>query len=148
MPFEEQQEVQYIGFWWRVCATIVDTILVGIIATPILLHAYGDQYWQSEDLVQGPLDFLLTWVAPAIVVILFWMYKAATPGKMAVSAKIVDAQTGERPSTGQFVGRYFAYFVSVLPLGLGVLWVAFDKRKQGWHDKLAGTVVIRNDAEK
>ena len=99
MPFEEQQEVQYIGFWWRVCATIVDTILVGIIAIPILLHTYGDQYWQSEDLVQGPLDFLLTWVAPAIVVILFWMYKAATPGKMAISAKIVDAQTGERPST-------------------------------------------------
>jgi uncharacterized RDD family membrane protein YckC len=41
------------------------------------------------------------------------------------------------------VGRYFAYFLSTIPLGLGLIWVAFDKRKQGWHDKLAGTVVIK-----
>jgi uncharacterized RDD family membrane protein YckC len=62
---------------------------------------------------------------------------------MAFSARIVDAATGERPSNGQLVGRYFAYFVSTIPMGLGLIWVAFDKRKQGWHDKLAGTVVIR-----
>lgn len=62
---------------------------------------------------------------------------------MAVSAKIVDAATGQAPTTAQFVGRYFAYFVSLLPLGLGYLWVAFDGKKQGWHDKLAGTVVVR-----
>jgi len=41
------------------------------------------------------------------------------------------------------IGRYFGYFLASIPLGLGLLWVAFDKRKQGWHDKLAGTVVIR-----
>jgi uncharacterized RDD family membrane protein YckC len=41
------------------------------------------------------------------------------------------------------VGRYFAYFVSTIPFCLGFLWVAFDKRKQGWHDKLAHTVVVR-----
>ena len=89
------------------------------------------------------MNFLISWVLPTIAVITFWVYKAATPGKMAISSKIVDAQTGDQPSTGQFVGRYFAYFVSVLPLGLGIFWVAFDKKKQGWHDKLAGTVVVR-----
>jgi len=62
---------------------------------------------------------------------------------MAISAKIVDAQTGEKASTGQLVGRYFGYYISGIPLGLGIIWVAFDKRKQGWHDKLAGTVVVR-----
>jgi len=64
---------------------------------------------------------------------------------MAISAKIVDAKTGEQPSTAQFIGRYFAYFISVLPLCLGMVWVAFDMRKQGWHDKLAGTVVVRKN---
>jgi uncharacterized RDD family membrane protein YckC len=63
---------------------------------------------------------------------------------MMVKVKIVDAKTGEQPSTGQCIGRYFAYFVSSIPLGLGIIWVAFDKRKRGWHDMLAGTVVIRN----
>ena len=67
----------------------------------------------------------------------------ATPGKIAIGARIVDARTGEPAGTGQLIGRYLGYFVSTLFLGLGLLWVAFDARKQGWHDKLAGTVVIR-----
>jgi uncharacterized RDD family membrane protein YckC len=76
-------------------------------------------------------------------VVLFWMYRQATPGKMAIGARIVNARTGERPSTGQLIGRYFAYYVSILPLMLGFVWVAFDPRKQGFHDKLANTVVVR-----
>ena len=74
----------------------------------------------------------------------FWIKFQATPGKMLIASKIVDARTGNPPTKGQYVGRYLAYFISLLPLGLGFFWVAFDKRKQGWHDKLAGTVVIRN----
>lgn len=71
------------------------------------------------------------------------MYRQATPGKMAISARIVDAGTGGPPSTAQLVVRYLGYFVSTIPLCLGLLWVAFDPRKQGWHDKLARTVVVR-----
>jgi uncharacterized RDD family membrane protein YckC len=41
------------------------------------------------------------------------------------------------------IGRFFAYFVSIFPACLGFLWIAFDRRKQGWHDKIAGTVVVR-----
>ena len=43
----------------------------------------------------------------------------------------------------QLVIRYLGYFVSTIPLGLGLLWVGFDRRKQGWHDKMANTVVVR-----
>jgi uncharacterized RDD family membrane protein YckC len=66
---------------------------------------------------------------------------------MILSLEIVDAKTGGKPSTGQFIGRYFAYFVSTVPLCIGFLWVAFDRRKQSWHDKLAGTVVVRKNKE-
>jgi uncharacterized RDD family membrane protein YckC len=62
---------------------------------------------------------------------------------MAISARIVDARTGAPASTRQLVIRYLGYYVSTIPLGLGLLWVAFDPRKQGWHDKMAGTVVVR-----
>ena len=51
--------------------------------------------------------------------------------------------TGQKPSLGQFIGRYLAYFLAIIPAGIGLLWVAFDDRKQGWHDKLARTVLIR-----
>ena len=140
------QNVEYAGFWVRVGATIIDTLLIMAVLIPLLVAIYGWAYFDaaSTSLFVGPADFLLSWVAPAVAVIVFWIYKQATPGKMALSIRIVDATTGSPPSTGQCVGRYFAYFVSIFPLGLGLIWVAFDKRKQGWHDKLAGTVVIRS----
>lgn len=50
---------------------------------------------------------------------------------------------GQPASPAQLVGRYLAYYMSMRPLGLGLIWVVFDKRKQGWHDKLAGTVVVK-----
>jgi len=139
----ESDELEYVGFWARVGASVIDTILIGIIIWPLLTAVYGASYWTDEGLVKGPMDFLLSWVLPMVAVLIFWVAKQATPGKMAISAKIVDARTGETPSTGQFIGRYLAYFLSGLPLLLGIFWIAFDGRKQGWHDKLAGTVVVR-----
>lgn len=139
----QTDELEYVGFWPRVGASLIDTVLIVVITWPILTAFYGETYWTSEKLIQGPMDFLLSWVFPAVAVILFWAIKQATPGKMAIGSKIVDAKTGRVPSTGQYVGRYLAYYLSTIPLGLGLIWVAFDVRKQGWHDKLAGTVVVR-----
>ena len=68
--------------------------------------------------------------------------KSATPGKMITRIKVVDAETGNKLSTGQRIGRYLAYYPATLPLFFGLIWVAFDKRKQGWHDKLARTLVV------
>lgn len=136
-------DLEYAGFWVRVWATLIDTVLILIIIAPLLTSIYGRAYWSSDKFVQGPLDLLISWVFPAIAVFLFWSAKQATPGKMAVGARLVDAKTGENPNTSQLVLRYLGYFVSMIPLFIGILWVAFDPRKQGWHDKIAGTVVIR-----
>ena len=141
-----EQDLEYAGFWIRVGAAIVDTILLLIITIPLLVAIYGWAYFDpfQTGFIAGPADILINYVLPAVAVILFWHYAQATPGKMAISAKIVDAETGAKPSTGQLIGRYLGYFVAIIPLGLGIIWVAIDRRKQGWHDKLAGTVVVRN----
>jgi uncharacterized RDD family membrane protein YckC len=136
-------EFEYVGFWPRVGASLIDTVLVTLICVPLVTLIYGRSYWTSDTLVHGPADFLINWVLPAGAVLLFWIYRQATPGKIAIGARIVDAETGEKPSTRQLVGRYLAYYVSIIPFMAGIVWVAFDPRKQGWHDKLAGTVVVR-----
>jgi uncharacterized RDD family membrane protein YckC len=138
------EELEYVGFWARVGASIIDTLLVMVICAPLLLWIYGADYWLSDEFIKGPADVLINWILPAIAIVLFWIYRQATPGKMVISARIVDAKTGGKPTTGQLIGRYFGYYVSTIPLFLGLIWVAFDPRKQGWHDKLAGTVVVRS----
>ncbi len=139
----EQSDLEYVGFWARVGAAMIDTLLILAITAPLVTSVYGPAYWSGNELVKGPADFLITFVLPAIAIVLFWIYRQATPGKIAISARIVDAKTGEAASTRQLIGRYFGYYVSIFPLFLGLIWVAFDARKQGWHDKLAGTVVVR-----
>ena len=135
--------LEYAGFWLRVGAVVIDSALVAINIVPLMWWAYGERYFLGPDLLMGPADLAIRYILPGVLVIAFWLYKLATPGKMAIGATIVDARTGRRPSAGQLVIRYFGYIVSTLPLGLGLIWVAFDSRKQGWHDKLAGTVVVR-----
>jgi uncharacterized RDD family membrane protein YckC len=139
----QNSDLEYAGFWIRAWASVIDSVLVCIIVYPVLTGIYGWGYWGADGLVQGPLDFLVSWIGPAIAIVLFWVARQATPGKMAISARIVDAKTGAKPSAGQLVVRYLGYYVSMIPLFLGILWIAFDPRKQGWHDKLAGTVVVR-----
>ena len=105
---------------------------------------YGGDYFNSEEFIQGFSDVIISYVFPLVATILFWIYKCATPGKIALSVKIVDAKTGNNPTVRQSIIRYLGYYVSLIPLGLGFLWIAWDAKKQGWHDKMAGTVVIRS----
>lgn len=137
--------VEYGGFWARTGAMIIDSLILLVITVPILLWAYGTEYFVSEQAVflSGWVDFLISYVFPIVATVLFWKYRAATPGKMMLGLKIVREEDLGPLSTGQAIGRYFAYILSTLGLLLGFVWVAFDKKKQGWHDKLAGTVVIR-----
>jgi uncharacterized RDD family membrane protein YckC len=98
---------------------------------------------RTETVWSVSLDLFMAYVLPTVVTILFWRYKQATPGKPLLSVRIVEGETGARPSVGKCIGRYFAYAVSSLPFLVGLILVAFDRRKRGWHDMIAGTVLIR-----
>ena len=138
-----EPQLEYVGFWARVLAALIDTVMVVIVTLPLTYVVYGQLSAPGTGMTQGPLDVLINWILPAALVIWLWRRLGATPGKMAISARIVDADTGNAPTLTQLVIRYLGYFVSSIPLGLGLLWVAFDRRKQGWHDKMANTVVVR-----
>ena len=130
--------MRYAGFWIRLGAHIIDFVLFILLLIPLLIGVYGLDSIAAGKTGGVILDILLT-LALTIAVIVFWGYRSATPGKMIFHLKIVDAETGGELSTGQMIGRVLAYNLLVV----GFLSVALDKRKQGWHDKLAGTLVIR-----
>ena len=148
----------YAGFWIRFWASVIDTFVMFLLMIPIMMVMYNMSskstqisnesmsYSASSYSFEGGENFFASYLIPAILVLAFWLYKSATPGKMLLKLTIVDAKNGEKPTTVQFIIRYLGYFLSSIFL-LGFIWVAFDKRKQGWHDKIAGTVVVHNANE-
>jgi uncharacterized RDD family membrane protein YckC len=140
---------EYVGFWARVGAAIIDSIaalvLLGILATIFGLDSVefnGDvnALLANPQFARGQL---IEHLFIAALVVACWIRFAATPGKRVIGAEVVDATTFGRLTTGQAVLRYLCYYVATIPFFLGLIWVGIDKRKQGWHDKIAGTVVIK-----
>ena len=138
---------EYAGFWIRVAAFLIDSLVFVLVFSIPLTLIYGTDYWTTEETVKGTWDVLITYFAPIFITVWFWTKYLGTPGKMALRLRVVDAKTGEAISTRKAIGRYLCYYISALPLFLGFFWVGIDKQKQGFHDKLAGTVVIRDLAK-
>jgi uncharacterized RDD family membrane protein YckC len=122
---------EYVGFQRRLAAFAIDALLGFVVIAPLALF--------------GLRGFVVEALVPALAVLAFWRAYGATPGKLALGAKIVDARTGGAPTLLALAARYAAYFVSMLPFFLGFAWIAIDRRKQGWHDKIARTVVVNDD---
>ena len=126
---------QYAGFWVRFAALIIDGISLGL---PVLLGAVGLGLLFQLDSTADTLQSLLF-----IVAVLFFVVRyGATPGKMYYGLKIIR-EDGSKPNLKTaLIREIVGKFVSGLLLNLGFFWVAFDKEKQGIHDKIAKTHVI------
>ena len=140
-PSASLRSWDYASFWQRAVAFLIDWLIVVVISMPVIVVAFGAEYF-SLDPVRRSGDLLIALLV-GVAIVSFWRYCGATPGKLAVGVKIVDAQTGQAPSTARLVLRLLCSLLSALPFYLGFLWIALDRRKQGWHDKIAGTVVVQ-----
>lgn len=145
------QGFRYVGFWLRVVAALIDMLVIGFVLSPVLavLGISGDMARTMPELaLTGLKDQQIMPLVVANVlslVLTVWVIRqwAATPGKMAFGARIVDANNGQPLGMSRIILRQVCYFISAFALGLGFLWIAIDRRKQAWHDKIAGSVVVR-----
>jgi uncharacterized RDD family membrane protein YckC len=144
---------RYAGFWRRLAAVLIDlTILVPVLAL-LLYLIYGRAYFQWVGAHADPLalygwgDAVVTNLLPVVLAVYFWMRYLGTPGKLLMGCHVVDARTGAALTLHQAIFRNLGYLVSLLTFGLGFLWIAWDAHKQGFHDKIAGSVVVRAKRE-
>ena len=118
-----------------------------------LLAEFPNQTFEMPEEMAGETVTTMSPRGFAVSVLAWWLYEAlmtssrrqATVGKMAVGLVVAD-EGRARLSFIHASGRHFAKYLSYLLFGIGVLMVAFTERKQGLHDKLAGTLVIEPDA--
>jgi len=135
--------VKYAGFWIRFGASLIDAIIVQAVYYLFAFLLYrvviGDLHSHFISVFWFPIPWLLPWLY-------YWLFiglKGQTLGKMAVGIKVVNAQ-GEKPGLGLAALReILGKLVSSIVFCLGYLWIAIDEQKQGWHDKIAGTYVVK-----
>jgi len=128
-------EVQFAGFWRRTGAVMIDSLLLGAVISIIFGPVYvKSAFWTFEGILESILTLVIT--------VILWVKFVGTPGKLLMGCQVVDADTLGPITTKQAIIRYLGYYVSILSLMLGFLWIAWDKRKQGFHDKIANTVVV------
>ena len=133
--------VTYAGFWIRTAAFIIDVLIAGAIASVISRMLFGNYYLYENpgnDPGPGGVSLIVNWIYFA------WQessVRQATIGKLAVGIKVCT-ESAERLTFANATGRYFAKILSCIILLIGFLMIAFDKKSQGLHDKLAKTFVI------
>lgn len=138
----------YAGFWLRVVAYIIDAIIVGIVGFVIGMIFGVGAVSTGTDISDptGGGNMLLNLISIAIGVAYFAGMESsswqATVGKKALGLVVTDLN-GQRISLGRAIGRYFGKILSALILLIGFIMVAFTERKQGLHDMLAGTLVLK-----
>ncbi|MHB8611556.1 MAG: RDD family protein [Candidatus Dormibacteraceae bacterium] len=131
----------YGGFWIRVVAYIIDIVILAVIGGIIdaILRV------NPSDPTSGSYG-VATFVNLVIDIAYFaglWVYMGATLGQRVFKLRVVDANTGQPIGVSKALLRWLGLFVSFLVCFVGVIWVAFDARKQGWMDKIAGTLVLQ-----
>lgn len=119
-----------MGFWIRLLASIIDSVIVNVAAIILTLIA-------------GVPGIVLGWLGSILYYVLFTGLKGQTPGKMATGIQVVT-EGGEVPGVGRaFLREIIGKIISTVVIFIGYIWVAFDPRKQGWHDKIARTYVVK-----
>lgn len=159
----------YVGFWPRVGAWLIDGLMLGIgfailfvvYAVALLVQLYqvatvidpetGAVTASQAELMAafGPIIGLTFAFYGAIFLIfagyhvLFWAYLGGTVGQRLLGMEVRRESDGGRIGFWRACLRYVGLLISWWAFGIGLLWVGFDPRSQGWHDKIASTFVIR-----
>lgn len=150
---KESYTVDYAGFWLRLGAMAIDSVILAFLVWmlaggyPIIFGRGWMGAASSDD--AGVIYWFFLLLIPVLMsaayFIGFWRWRGQTPGKLALQITVVRFN-GDLVSWGGAVMRFLGYIISIAPLFIGFLWVAYDLRRQGWHDKLAETYVVRNQS--
>ncbi|RBP51578.1 RDD family protein [Arenicella xantha] len=134
--------LRYAGFWIRVAATVIDTIILMLVIMPLMFLVYGGDVLSEGNMSNGFWDVMISYVLPAVAYIVLWVKIGGTPGKRLLGLRIVNESTLQNLTWGAAIIRYIGYFVSMFLLFIGYIWVAFDKKKKGLHDYMGSSIVI------
>jgi uncharacterized RDD family membrane protein YckC len=124
-----------IGFWIRVVAFIIDGVILAIISSILSSILFGGDQIRANGLntLVGLAYSLYFWSSYG---------HGQTVGARIMKIRVVKTDGSELTLMEAFI-RYVGLILSFICIFIGVIWVAFDANKQGWHDKIANTYVVK-----
>ena len=137
--------IEPAGFWIRVAASVADSVVLNVLLAVLavgFVFLVGGGLDPKKIMTMSPLMYGVLLLVPLAYHVYFLGKRGYTPGKGFLGLQVIR-RDGTGMSYGDAAIRTFSYVVSYFPLLLGFLWVAFDRNKQGWHDKIARTRVIK-----
>jgi uncharacterized RDD family membrane protein YckC len=143
---KEVKTVTVMGFGRRLAANLIDIMFIWVFGL-LLGTAVGvaglllDMFTPNRPMPLNALIIASGLIFSVVYYVAAWAKAGQTIGKMTLGIKVVGAD-GNPPSWGAAFLRYIGYIVNVIVFSLGFLWIVFDGKRQGWHDKLAGTYVV------
>jgi uncharacterized RDD family membrane protein YckC len=154
--FQDFQTPSYAGFWLRLVAYIIDTVIMFLIFIPLSLALGlfaaassdgGDEatmaLLQAANMGMNLVSLVVTWLYSSLLESSSWQ---ATVGKKLIGIRVTD-MNGNRIGFGQATGRHFGKILSSLICLIGFIMAAFTEKQQALHDMLAGTLVLSGSAE-
>jgi uncharacterized RDD family membrane protein YckC len=136
---------EYAGFVSRLIAFAIDALIyIGIISTITLVANLVMDFLKVSQSLQSIIGYIIlitNFLIYCLYFLGFWLLAGQTPGKALLGVRIVRTD-GSRLYLRRAIIRLIGYWISVIFLFAGYWWVIFDPRRQAWHDKLAGTIVI------
>ena len=150
--FQEFNAPTYAGFWWRLLAYIIDSLIMSAVFVPLgivlelaMVASGTDENSPAMPLVNlslNGLSILGGWLYYSLLESSSWQ---GTVGKKVCGLRVTDLD-GHRISFARATGRYFGMILSGMICLIGFVMVAFTEKKQGLHDILAGTLVWKGEA--
>lgn len=135
----------FASFLRRFAASIIDLVVIMIVLMPLAFVTGDYQSFSGTEAGSGSMLYNFLSYAVSWGYFMFFIgSRGQTLGKMAVKIKVVRKEDGQAPGyLKAFLREIVGKFISSLILALGYFWVIWDKEKQAWHDKIAGTYVIK-----
>ena len=137
----------YAGFASRLFAFVIDAFIIIVAMTLItwLITFLNALLPFATPLSQDTLAVILTFVFTVGIYVgyplFFWTFTGQTPGMLLMGLRVVTTD-GQYLSLGQSARRLIGYAIAAIPFFFGFFWILIDDRRQGWHDKVAGTCVV------
>lgn len=142
--------VEWAGFGSRFVAYLIDGLLISLFLIAVILVVGGllPRRPVSGDL--SPVEVAVTLISVVALFLpigyfpFFWARNGQTPGMRLFGLRLVRDVDGGRVGTGAAIIRLIGLWVSGVVLYLGFVWIFIDRRRRGWHDLFAGTVMIKD----